>query len=76
MNKFAARFLELIVVSRRLRRSPHRCETLLSPVGSNVGAAVRTVVVGILARVYHVRNPEAGPADKQAQQSGEDVSFC
>lgn len=50
------------------------CESL-SPVGSNVGATVRAVVVGILARIYHIRNPEAGPADEQAQQSGEDVSF-
>lgn len=47
----------------------------LSPVGSNVGSTVGAVVVGILARIYHVRNPEAGPADEKAQQSSEDVSF-
>lgn len=47
----------------------------LTSIGSDVGATVRTVVVGILARIYHVGNPEAGPADKEAQQTGEDVSF-
>lgn len=48
----------------------------LSSVCSDVGTAVRTVVVGILARVYHIRNPETGPTDKQAKQSGKDVRFC
>lgn len=47
----------------------------LSSISSNVGTTVRAVVVGILARIYHIGNPEAGPADKEAQQSGEDVSF-
>lgn len=47
----------------------------LSSISANVGATVRAIVVGILARIYHVGNPEAGPADTETQQSGEDMSF-
>lgn len=36
--------------------------TCLSSVGSNVGTAIRTVMVGILTRVDNIWNPEAGPA--------------
>lgn len=32
-------------------------------------------MVSILARIYHIGNPEAWPTDKQAEQSGEDVCF-
>lgn len=50
-----------------------RVTMVLAPVGSDVGSTVGAVVVGVLARVHNVRDPEAWPTDEQAQQSRHDV---
>lgn len=46
---------------------------VLAPVGSDVGSTVGAVMIGVLARVHDVRDPEAWPTDEQAQQSRHDV---
>lgn len=47
----------------------------LATVCANVRPTVRAVVVGVLARIDHVRDPEAWPTDEQTEQTGRDVRF-